>query len=149
MTAATGYVLLEDGRRFDGEAGSAPGLALGEVVFTTGMTGYQESLTDPSFAGQIITFTAPMIGNYGVQADVGESDGVQVRAVICREVRNAVPPGRQGLVDWLDAAGIPVVTGIDTRALVRHLLERGSMRGALLDAVTAATERSRELGQSR
>ena len=60
------YVLLEDGRRFDGEAGSTPGAALGEVVFTTGMTGYQESLTDPSFAGQILTFTAPMIGNYGV-----------------------------------------------------------------------------------
>jgi carbamoyl-phosphate synthase small subunit len=129
---ASGYVLLEDGRILHGEAGSAPGTALGEVVFTTGMTGYQESLTDPSFAGQIITFTAPMIGNYGVQGDVGESDGVQVRAVICREVRNAAPPGRQGLVDWLDEAGIPVVSGIDTRALVRHLRERGAMRGAIV-----------------
>jgi len=145
MTAATGYVLLEDGRRFDGEAGSAPGLALGEVVFTTGMTGYQESLTDPSFAGQIITFTAPMIGNYGVQSDVGESDGVQVRAVICREVRNAVPPGRQGLVDWLDAAGIPVVTGIDTRALVRHLRERGAMRGAIVTDGTPAEQAAAQI----
>src|SRR4029077_4571077 len=97
-------------------AGSAPGLALGEVVFTTGMTGYQESLTDPSSAGQILTFTAPMVGNYGVQGDVGESDGVQVRAVICREVRNAAPPGRRGAVRWPGEAGIPAVAGTVPRA---------------------------------
>jgi carbamoyl-phosphate synthase small subunit len=126
------YLLLEDGRRFDGERASRPGKALGEVVFTTSMTGYQESLTDPSFAGQILTFTAPMIGNYGIEAGVAESDAVQVRAMICREARNAIPPGRQGLVDWLDAQGVPVLAGIDTRALVRHLREGGAMRGAVV-----------------
>ena len=138
--SVSAYVLLEDGRRFDGEAASNPGAALGEVVFTTGMTGYQESLTDPSFAGQILTFTAPMIGNYGVQGDVGESDRVQVRALICREARNARPPGREGLLDWLDAAGVPVLTGIDTRALVRHLRERGAMRGAVVTDGTPPAE---------
>jgi carbamoyl-phosphate synthase small subunit len=136
----TGYVLLEDGRRFDGEAGSAGASALGEVVFTTSMTGYQESLTDPSFAGQVLTFTAPMIGNYGVESDVGESDAVQVRAMICREVRNATPPGRRGLVDWLDDACVPVLTGVDTRSLVRHLRDRGAMRGAVVTDGTPEAE---------
>ena len=136
----TAYVSARGRAPFDGEPGSTPGAALGEVVFTTGMTGYQESLTDPSFAGQIITFTAPMIGNYGVQSDVGESDAVQVRALICREARNAQPPGRDGLIDWLDAAGVPVLTGIDTRALVRHLRERGAMRGAVVTDGTPPAE---------
>ncbi len=139
------YLLLEDGRRFDGEAGSAPGVALGEVVFTTGMTGYQESLTDPSFAGQVLTFSAPMIGNYGVEADVGESDGVQARAMICREARNTTPPGRRGLIDWLDAAGVPVLTGVDTRALVRHLRDRGAMRGAVVTDGTPEPEAARRI----
>jgi carbamoyl-phosphate synthase small subunit len=80
-----------------------------------------------------------MIGNYGVQGDVGESDAVQVRAMICREARNAQPPGREGLIDWLDVAGVPVLTGIDTRALVRHLRERGAMRGAVVTDGTSPT----------
>jgi carbamoyl-phosphate synthase small subunit len=139
------YLLLEDGRRFDGQRASQPGRALGEVVFTTSMTGYQESLTDPSFAGQILTFTAPMIGNYGVEADVGESDAVQVRAMICREARNAIPPGRQGLVDWLDTQGVPVLAGVDTRALVRHLREGGAMRGAIVTDGTSPEQAAAEI----
>ena len=71
MSAA--YLLLEDGTRFDGEGAGAATVALGECVFTTAMTGYQEALTDPSFAGQILTFTAPMIGNYGIEADAAEN----------------------------------------------------------------------------
>ena len=74
------YVLLEDGERFGGEAVGAAGHVTGEVVFTTGMSGYQESMTDPSFAGQLITFTYPHIGNYGVSAAAMESEGVWARA---------------------------------------------------------------------
>jgi carbamoyl-phosphate synthase small subunit len=132
MSDPVAYVLLEDGTLFAGERASAAATAFGEVVFTTGMTGYQESLTDPSFAQQVLVFTAPMIGNYGVEGDVGESDQVQVRAMVCREARNAAPGGRTGLVDWLDAAGVPVLAGVDTRALVQHLRDAGAMRGAVV-----------------
>ena len=76
----TAYVLLEDGTRFDGEACGAPGHAVGEVVFTTGMSGYQECMTDPSFHAQLICFTAPMVGNYGVSAGAMESDRIHARA---------------------------------------------------------------------
>jgi len=76
------YVLLEDGARFDGEACGAPAHAVGEVVFTTGMSGYQESMTDPSFAGQLLTFTHPHVGNYGVSGEAMESDGIHARAWI-------------------------------------------------------------------
>ncbi len=88
MSVATGYVLLEDGTRFDGEVCAAEGHAVGEVVFTTGMSGYQESMTDPSFAGQLITFTYPHIGNYGVSAQAMESERVWARAAIMREACN-------------------------------------------------------------
>ncbi|MBM3681822.1 MAG: glutamine-hydrolyzing carbamoyl-phosphate synthase small subunit [Actinobacteria bacterium] len=142
------YLLLEDGIRFDGEGAGAITCALGEAVFTTGMTGYQETLTDPSFNGQIITFSAPMIGNYGVEADVGESDRVQAVGMVCREVRNAAPPGRTGLLDWLAAAGVPVLFGIDTRALVQHLRDKGAMRGALVTDGTSPEEAAARIAQS-
>ena len=134
------YLLLEDGRSFVGAAAGPPGLAIGEVVFTTAMTGYQEALTDPSFAAQILTFTAPMIGNYGVEQGVGESDGVQAAALVCRAARNAAPPGRTGLLDWLAASGVPAIEEIDTRALVRHLRERGAMLGAVVTDGTPLRE---------
>ncbi len=114
MSAA--YLLLEDGTRFEGEGAGAITVALGEAVFTTGMTGYQETLTDPSFSGQIITFSAPMIGNYGVESDVGESDRVQAIGMVCREARNAAPAGRSGLLDYLSDNGVPVLFGIDARS---------------------------------
>ena len=82
------YVLLEDGARFDGEACAAPGPVTGEVVFNTSMSGYQESMTDPSYAGQLITFTYPHIGNYGASGQAMESDGVHARAAIMRAAIN-------------------------------------------------------------
>ncbi|MFM7551464.1 MAG: glutamine-hydrolyzing carbamoyl-phosphate synthase small subunit [Actinomycetota bacterium] len=145
---SSAYLLLEDGTRFDGEGAGAITCALGEAVFTTGMTGYQETLTDPSFNGQIITFSAPMIGNYGVEADVGESDRVQAVGMVCREARNAQPPGRTGLLDWLAAAGVPVLFGIDTRALVQHLRDKGAMRGALVTDGTSPEEAAARIAQS-
>ena len=86
-----GYVLLEDGTRFDGELCGHRDTVTGEVVFNTAMTGYQESVTDPSYAGQIIVFTYPLIGNYGVSAEAMESDRIHARAVVMRDPKNRMP----------------------------------------------------------
>jgi carbamoyl-phosphate synthase small subunit len=130
---SSGYVLLEDGTRFDGElCGAAPPVT-GEVVFNTSMTGYQEAVTDPSYAGQIITFTYPLIGNYGVSAAAMESDGAHTRAVVMRDAHNGedVATAEGGWLDWLVDRGVPAITGVDTRALVRHIRDAGAMRGGL------------------
>jgi carbamoyl-phosphate synthase small subunit len=144
--APPGYVLLEDGTRLDGELCGHRGEVTGEVVFNTSMTGYQEAVTDPSYAGQIITFTYPLIGNYGVAAEAMESDRVQARAVIMREAKNhraaASPEG--GWLDWLRDCGIAAIDGVDTRALVRHIRDRGAMRGGIFaDDVPEAEARDR------
>ncbi|WP_205698166.1 glutamine-hydrolyzing carbamoyl-phosphate synthase small subunit [Conexibacter sp. SYSU D00693] len=139
------YVLLEDGTRFDGDACGADAAAVGEVVFTTGMSGYQESMTDASFAGQLITFTYPHIGNYGVSAAHMESDRVWARAAIMRDARNAedAPDAEMGWLDWLRDCGIPAVTGVDTRALVRHIREAGSMKGGVFPGTMSEDEARR------
>ncbi len=146
MTATTGYVLLEDGTRFDGLLCGAQGPAVGEVVFTTGMSGYQESMTDPSFAGQLITFTYPHIGNYGVSSQAMESDRPWARAAIMREACNSeqAPTAERGWLDWLTDCGVCAITGIDTRALVRHIREAGAMRGGVFPA-TMGQDGAREL----
>jgi len=143
----TAYVLLEDGTRFDGIAvgagGAGPdGVMTGEVVFTTGMSGYQESVTDPSFAGQIITFTYPHIGNYGICEEAMESDRIWARAVIMRSATNTedAPGAERGWLDWLVDCGIPAISEVDTRALVRHIREAGSMRGGVFAAATSQDE---------
>jgi carbamoyl-phosphate synthase small subunit len=140
------YVLLEDGTRFDGEACGAGGHAVGEVVFTTGMSGYQECMTDPSFHAQLITFTAPMVGNYGVSAEADESGRLHARAAIMREAVNRAdaPSAEQGWLDWLDANGTVGITGVDTRALVRHIREAGAMLGGVFPGTTSEGE-AREL----
>ncbi len=122
----TGFLVLEDGEVFPGESVGAPGFAFGEAVFTTAMTGYQEIVTDPSYCGQLVCFTAPMVGNYGVADTRGESAGPRARGVLMREARGPE------WTDWLHAWGIPALTGIDTRSLVLHLRERGAMRSALV-----------------
>jgi carbamoyl-phosphate synthase small subunit len=127
------YVLLEDGARFEGEACGADAPATGEVVFTTGMSGYQESMTDPSFARQLITFTYPHIGNYGVSAEAMESERIWARAAIMRAATNRedAPGTERGWLDWLTDCGIPAISGVDTRALVRHIRDAGAMRGGV------------------
>src|SRR4051812_10821824 len=132
---SSGYVLLEDGTRFDGRLHgdtSLPGTT-GEVVFNTSMTGYQEAVTDPSYAGQIITFTYPLIGNYGVAAQAMESDRIHARGVIMREGKNSehAAEAESGWIDWLRDCGVLGIDGIDTRALVRHIRDRGAMRGGI------------------
>jgi carbamoyl-phosphate synthase small subunit len=136
------YVLLEDGARFDGIAAGAPAHAVGEVVFTTGMSGYQESMTDPSFAGQLITFTYPHIGNYGVSQAAMESDRAWGRAAIMREAvnRDDAPEAQGGWLDWLTANDIPAITGVDTRALVRHIRDAGAMRGGVFPGAVSESE---------
>ncbi len=135
-----GYVLLEDGTTFEGELCAAESEALGEVVFNTAITGYQEAVTDPSYAGQIITFTYPMVGNYGVGAPAMESDRAQARGVIMREARNGedAADAEGGWLDWLDNCGVPAITGVDTRTLVRHIRDQGAMRGGIFPADLAA-----------
>jgi carbamoyl-phosphate synthase small subunit len=125
------YVLLEDGTRFDGLACAAEGPAVGEMVFTTSMSGYQEAMTDPSYAGQLITFTFPMIGNYGVSEQAMESDRIHARGAI---MRAAVDHDHRGWLSWLTESGIPAITDLDTRALVRHIRDQGAMRGGIFPA---------------
>jgi carbamoyl-phosphate synthase small subunit len=132
------YLLLEDGTRFDGEAAGSPGEALGEVVFNTAMSGYQEAVTDPSYAGQIIVFTYPLIGNYGAAAAHMESDRIHARAVIMREGvdREDAAHAEGGWLSWLRDCGVPALSGVDTRALVRHIRDKGAMRGGVFAAQT-------------
>ena len=107
-TRRPAYLLLEDGSRFDGFSAGASGPVTGEVVFNTSMTGYQEALTDPSYAGQIITYTYPMVGNYGVAKAFMESDRPHARAVVMREIAPAGSPDVQGEWEaWLEQQGIP------------------------------------------
>ncbi len=122
------YLALEDGAVFRGESVGAAGVAFGEAVFTTAMTGYQETVTDPSFAEQLVCFTAPMVGNYGVADSRSESDGAHAKAVLMREARGPEWTG------WLVERGIVGITGIDTRSLVLRLREGGSLRAAAVAA---------------
>ena len=110
----TGFLALEDGTVFRGESVAADGFAVGEAVFTTAMTGYQEVVTDPSFAQQLVCFTAPMVGNYGVAEGRSESSRPHARAVLMREARGPA------WTDWLHERGLVALTGIDTRSLVLH-----------------------------
>ena len=132
----SGYVMLEDGFRLDGELCGARDVGLGEVVFNTSMSGYQEAVTDPSYAGQIIVFTYPLVGNYGVSAEAMESDRVHARAVVMREAvnREDAAGAEGGWLTWLEDCGIPAITGVDTRALVRHIRDKGAMRGGIFSA---------------
>jgi carbamoyl-phosphate synthase small subunit len=146
VSEATAYVLLEDGARFDGLACGADRVAVGEVVFTTSMTGYQEAMSDPSYAGQLIVFTYPMIGNYGVRKDAMESDRIHARAAIMRAAvdRSDAAGAQHGWLEWLADQSIPAITDLDTRALVRHIRDLGAMRGGVFPARISESE-AREL----
>jgi carbamoyl-phosphate synthase small subunit len=126
-------LLLADGTRFDGDGLNATGTALGEAVFFTGMTGYEEALTDPSYAGQILTFTYPLIGNYGVSGDVAQHPHACVAGTAIKHL--AAHPSHHAakfdLGSWLDAQGVRTIVGIDTRALTIALREHGTIAAAL------------------
>jgi carbamoyl-phosphate synthase small subunit len=133
MTTGPAYVMLEDGARFDGITCAADRIAVGEIVFTTSMSGYQEAVTDPSYAGQLLVFTYPQIGNYGVRSEAMESDRIHARAAIMRAAvdREDSPRAQQGWLSWLETRGVPAISEVDTRALVRHIRSQGAMRGGV------------------
>jgi carbamoyl-phosphate synthase small subunit len=157
VTLNKAVLVLEDGTRYEGNAYGALGTTLGEVVFATGMTGYQETLTDPSYAGQIVVMTAPHIGNTGVNDEDPESSRIWVSGYVVRDPSRVVSNYRAtgSLGDDLADNGIVGISGIDTRAVTRRLRDAGSMRGGVfsgpdaelsdaeqLSAVTAATQMS-------
>jgi carbamoyl-phosphate synthase small subunit len=147
------YLVLADGTVFPGQMFGAPVECEGEVVFTTGMVGYPECLTDPSYRGQILVFTYPLIGNYGVPARElvngiptrFESDRIQVRGLVV--ARYCPEPSHhesaQSLGDWLAAEGVPGIEGVDTRALTQRLRTEGVVQGRILHAGSAAQARAR------
>ncbi len=126
-------LVLEDGATFEGWSFAGEGEVLGEVVFTTSMVGYQETITDPSYRGQIILFTYPLIGNYGVIPGEGESRRVQTAAVLVREYtpHHSNWASEMSLAEMLTEAGVMGIEGMDTRALTRHLRDKGAMRGVI------------------
>jgi carbamoyl-phosphate synthase small subunit len=126
-------LVLEDGSSYEGYTFGGEAFAYGEVVFNTSMTGYQEMLTDPSYAGQILVLTYPLIGNYGVNDHNHESAHIQVRGFVVREICDSPShwQSQRTVDEFLAASGVPGIHGIDTRALTRHLRYRGVMMGAI------------------
>ncbi len=126
-------LILEDGRTFTGEAHGWRGVRTGEVVFNTSMTGYQEILTDPSYAEQIVTMTVPHVGNYGVTEHDDESRHPHVHGFVVRELSRVYSNHRADgdLDSWLQRHGVPCIAGVDTRALTRHIRSVGAMRGVI------------------
>jgi carbamoyl-phosphate synthase small subunit len=128
------FLLLEDGTVFQGRSVGASGIAYGEAVFTTAMSGYQEIVTDPSYAEQIVCFAAPMVGNYGVVQERSESAHVHARAVLMRQA------GGDEWTRWLAGRGVVALEEIDTRSVVVHLRERGAMRAAAVSGEASADQ---------
>ena len=129
-----GFLALEDGTVFRGDSVGAEGFACGEAVFTTGMAGYQEAVTDPSFAEQLVCFTAPMVGNYGVAEERSESGKAHAKAVLMREARGPA------WTDWLHERGVIALTGIDTRSLVLRLRDAGAMQAVVVSGPASVEE---------
>jgi carbamoyl-phosphate synthase small subunit len=135
-------IALEDGRTFSGESFGASGTSVGEICFNTSMTGYQEVLTDPSYRGQIVTMTYPLIGNYGTNALDNESSEPHVRGFVVGELSSITSNWRAdgSLDDYLKRWKIPAIQGVDTRALTKHLRVRGAMRACLTDEAMSPKE---------
>ena len=151
MSATRAVLVLEDGRAFEGDAYGAVGETFGEAVFNTGMTGYQETLTDPSYRGQVVVMTAPHIGNTGVNDDDPESARIWVNGYVVRDPARRVSNWRakRSLDEELAAQGVVGISGIDTRALTRHLRERGAMRVGIFSGQAAQADAAALLGRVR
>ncbi|HAM26258.1 MAG TPA: carbamoyl phosphate synthase small subunit [Microbacteriaceae bacterium] len=140
-------LVLEDGTRYTGNAYGAHGRALGEAVFATGMTGYQETITDPSYAGQIVMMTAPHIGNTGVNDEDQESDRIWVSGFVVRDPSRVVSNFRAlgSLDDQLVEQGVVGISGVDTRAVTRRLRDAGAMRSGIFSGAEAALGEAEQL----
>ncbi len=147
MNDDSAVLVLEDGTRYDGRAYGARGRTLGEVVFATGMTGYQETLTDPSYAGQIVVMTAPHIGNTGVNDEDGESSRIWVSGYVVRDPSRMVSNFRAdgSLDDQLTRDGVVGISNIDTRAVTRRLRDAGAMRGGVFSGDAAGLDADEQL----
>ncbi len=151
LVTTPGFLLLEDGTLFSGRISQANRGALhscgalptvAEVVFSTNMTGYQEMFTDPSFGGQIVVMTAPQVGNYGINTEDPESSHPQIAGVVVRELSQNYSNWRAtgDLESWLSDADVPILQGVDTRRLTRHLRSGGVLRGVIGAGVTPSPE---------
>jgi carbamoyl-phosphate synthase small subunit len=138
----TGFLLLEDGTLFRGRLRDRTDPTVAEVVFTTNMTGYQEVFTDPSYRGQIVVMTAPMIGNYGINAEDPESGRPQIAGTIVRELSATYSNWRAtgDLRSWLSGSQIPILEEVDTRRLTKHLRSVGVMRGVIAEGETPSAD---------
>ncbi|MDN6968911.1 glutamine-hydrolyzing carbamoyl-phosphate synthase small subunit, partial [Oenococcus sp. UCMA 17063] len=143
------YLLLENGSIYSGQGFGSLQTAKGELVFNTGMTGYQETITDPSYHGQIIVFTYPLIGNYGINRDDFESLNPAASAIVLHELARHPNNWRmdRSLEQWAKEVGLPIISGIDTRALTKEIREFGVMKACLIDQVKA--DSLKELQTSR
>ena len=141
-------IVLEDGAVFRGEALTGHGAVGGEIVFNTSMAGYQEIATDPSYCGQLVTYTFPMNGNYGADPGRDESGKAHARAIIAREITNYRfnRDSRSTWLDWLAEHGVLAVSGVDTRALTRHIREKGALR-AVVSTETSDVKHLRKAAQ--
>ncbi|ALS58059.1 glutamine-hydrolyzing carbamoyl-phosphate synthase small subunit [Rathayibacter toxicus] len=150
-TEPTAVLILEDGRRFAGQAYGARGRTLGEIVFATGMTGYQETLTDPSYVGQIVVQTAPHIGNTGTNDDDMESRRMWVAGYVVRDPSRVVSNFRaqRSLDDDLASDGIVGISAVDTRAITRHIRSAGSMRAGVFSGEDFALSEQQQLALVR
>ena len=151
MTHDRAVLVLEDGSRFDGSAWGARGQTLGEVVFSTGMTGYQETLTDPSYAGQIVVMTAPHIGNTGMNDEDPESRRIWVDGFVVRDPARRPSNFRstRSLDEDLEEDGIVSISGVDTRAITLILREAGVMRGGIFSGDAASLDEAEQLTRVR
>lgn len=143
MTEMKAYLALEDGTVVEGEGHGVPGEVQSELVFTTQYTGYEESLTDPSYKFQTLMFTYPLIGNYGVDPESFQSGGIKAEACVAREFSTDPPD----VLEWFEEEGIPAMSGVDTRALTVKTRERGTMRSGLVVGEDATPERAKELAE--
>ena len=144
------YLILEDGTVYPGEGFGADTLTIGEVVFTTGMVGYQEAITDQSYANQILVFTNPLIGNYGINSEDNETLQPQIKGVICHQVARVPSNWRmtEALPSFLAKHHIPGIQGIDTRELVQKIRQHGTLRGTVTDSAANVSKVVEELKQA-
>lgn len=148
-TAKPAYLLLEDGTFFSGTSFGAEGTSGGEICFNTGMTGYQEVFTDPSYAGQLLIMNSAYVGNYGVKKEDVESSSVKIRGLICKNIseRYSRMQASGDLADYLRENHIVAIEGVDTRALVQHIRSKGAMNGVISTEITDADSLKKKLAE--
>ena len=146
---ADAILLLADGTVFYGKAAGKIGTATGEICFNTGMTGYQEIFTDPSYYGQIMLTTNAHIGNYGIHAEEVESDKMKIAALICKNfnIQYSRPDATESIQTYYEAQNMVAISDVDTRALVRHIRDKGAMNGIVSSEITDINELKKRLSE--